>query len=156
MDGNVAPMKFFVPVAVPPLWRDTFSPDRDVKEFILGDINSEHSPSAVEDRGPLPTKWPDFSDTALVDTIIDVIAEEGMVDREKIIPTATIETLGLDSIEVVMILNGVEEKFEVYIPMDGEIAEARNLAELVGLLATQVVSGQAEPAKDATNKSADR
>jgi len=105
----------------------------------LNDTTENPTPESQEDRGPLPTQWPDFADRALLDKIIDVIVEEGMVDRENIVPTATIETLGLDSIEVVMILNGVEEKFEVYIPMDGEITEARNLAELVGILAKQVL-----------------
>jgi acyl carrier protein len=69
------------------------------------------------------------------------------VDREAIVPTATIESLGLDSIEVVMILNGVEEKFDVYIPMDGEITEARNLAELVSIMAKQVADGAKHPSE---------
>lgn len=88
-------------------------------------------------------------DATLLEEIVGVIASQGMVERDAILPTATIETLGLDSIEVVMILNGVEEKFDVYIPMDGGIAEARNLAELVGILAKPILENRAaKPAKD--------
>ena len=105
----------------------------------MNDTTENAEPGPQEDRGPLPSQWPDVADKSLLEKIIDVIVEEGMVERDKVVPTATIETLGLDSIEVVMILNGVEEKFEVYIPMDGEITEARNLAELVGILAKQVL-----------------
>lgn len=88
-------------------------------------------------------------DAKLLEEIVGIIASEGMVERDTILPTATIETLGLDSLEVVMILNGVEEKFDVYIPMDGEINEARNLAELVGILAKPILENRnTKPAED--------
>jgi acyl carrier protein len=103
--------------------------------------------SETTDRPAPPTDWPELEDEQLLARIIDVVAEEGMVDREAIVPTATIESLGLDSIEVVMILNGVEEKFDVYIPMDGEITEVRNLAELVAIMAKQVADGAKHPSE---------
>ena len=53
------------------------------------------------------------------DQVVDLIVTEGMVEREKVTPDATFETLGLKSIDIVTILTAVEEKFDVYIPMDG-------------------------------------
>ena len=57
--------------------------------------------------------------TQLIQEIKEVIASEGMVDISKITPDATIESLDLKSVDIVMILTALEEKFNVYIPMDG-------------------------------------
>jgi acyl carrier protein len=63
--------------------------------------------------------------------VVDLIVSEGMVDRDKVTPDATFETLGLKSVDIVMILTAVEEKFDVYIPMDGSIAEAKDLKSFI-------------------------
>ncbi|MFZ1079394.1 MAG: phosphopantetheine-binding protein, partial [Methylovirgula sp.] len=68
--------------------------------------------------------------TELVDQIVDVIVSEGMIDRDKIKMDATIESLGLKSIDIVMILTALEEKFDVYIPMDGPFHEAQDVRSL--------------------------
>lgn len=74
--------------------------------------------------------------TPLAQQIIDVIAREGMVDREKITAEATLEDLGLQSIDMVMILNGIEEKFDIYVPMDESIQKIANVGDVI-----DVVSG---------------
>ncbi len=74
----------------------------------------------------------------LVEDLIDVICKEGMVDREKATPDATIESLDLKSIDIVMILTAIEEKFDVYIPMDGSFQEAKTVQELIDALATYI------------------
>ncbi len=61
----------------------------------------------------------------LINQIVDVIVSEGMIDREKVKMDASIESLGLKSIDIVMILTALEEKFDVYIPMDGPFHEPR-------------------------------
>lgn len=101
---------------------------------------------AVEPLPPTPTDWPTFDDPTLLETIIDIIAAEGSVDREAIQPTATLGTLGLASMDVMMILMGVEEKLDIYLPMDAELAAARNLSEFVsGIVRTMQASR--EPAE---------
>jgi acyl carrier protein len=87
-----------------------------------------------------PTTWPVLADPQQLERIIDIIAKEGSVDREKITPDATLETIGLASMDVVMILMGVEEKLGVYIPMDAELASARNLSEFVAAIAKAMQS----------------
>jgi acyl carrier protein len=82
------------------------------------------------------TQIPDHSE--LVDQIIDVIVTEGMIDREKVQPDATIESLGLKSIDIVMILTALEEKFDVYIPMDGPFHEAKDVKSLIEAMATYI------------------
>jgi acyl carrier protein len=77
--------------------------------------------------------------TELVNQIIDVIASEGMVDREKITMDATIEGLDLKSIDIVMILTALEDKFDVYIPMDGPFHEAKNVKGLIDAVAAYII-----------------
>ena len=81
--------------------------------------------------GPPPTRWPQLAEPDRLDRILDIIAEEGALERSKLTPEATLESLGLASMDVVMILMGVEEKLETYLPMTPELAAARNMAEFV-------------------------
>ncbi|MGH6817394.1 MAG: acyl carrier protein [Methylovirgula sp.] len=76
--------------------------------------------------------------TELVDQIVDVIVSEGMIDRDKIKMDATIESLGLKSIDIVMILTALEEKFDVYIPMDGPFHEAKDVKSLINAMAAYI------------------
>lgn len=74
----------------------------------------------------------------LIQEIKEVIASEGMVDISKITPDATIESLDLKSVDIVMILTALEEKFNVYIPMDGSLQEAKDVKSLIEALADQI------------------
>ncbi len=74
----------------------------------------------------------------LFDDIVDVICKEGMVERDRVKPDATIESLDLKSIDIVMILTAIEEKFDVYIPMDGSFQEAKTVQDLVEALAAHI------------------
>jgi acyl carrier protein len=74
----------------------------------------------------------------LVDEIIEVIAAEGMIDKSKVTPDATIESLDLKSVDIVMILTALEEKFNVYIPMDGSLQEAKDVKTLIEALADHI------------------
>jgi acyl carrier protein len=77
--------------------------------------------------------------TELANQIIDVIVKEGMVDREKATLDATIESLDLKSIDIVMILTAIEEKFDVYIPMDGPFHEAKKIGDLIDAIAAYII-----------------
>lgn len=75
----------------------------------------------------------------LVNEIIDVVAAEGMIDRSKVTPDATIESLDLKSVDIVMILTALEEKFNVYIPMDGNLQEAKDVRSLINAIADLII-----------------
>lgn len=75
----------------------------------------------------------------LVNKIIDVIVAEGMVDRDKVTMDATIESLDLKSIDIVMILTAIEEKFDVYIPMDGPFHDAKDVKSLIDAIAAYII-----------------
>ncbi len=75
----------------------------------------------------------------LVEQIFDVIVSEGKIDRSKITPDATLESLEVQSMDIVMILMVIEEKFGVYIPIDGPIAEAKNFRSFVDGVAARIL-----------------
>jgi acyl carrier protein len=81
--------------------------------------------------------------TELVNQIIDVIVKEGMIDREKVTLDATIESLDLKSIDIVMILTAIEDKFDVYIPMDGPFHEAKDIKNLIDAIAAYIIKEKA-------------
>ncbi len=75
----------------------------------------------------------------LANEIIDVVAAEGMIDRSKVTPDATIESLDLKSVDIVMILTALEEKFNVYIPMDGTLQEAKDVKSLINAIVDLII-----------------
>jgi len=75
----------------------------------------------------------------LVNEIIEVVAAEGMIDRSKVTPDATIESLDLKSVDIVMILTALEEKFNVYIPMDGTLQEAKDVKSLINAIVDLII-----------------
>ena len=75
----------------------------------------------------------------LVNQVIDVIVKEGMVEREKVTLDATIESLDLKSIDIVMVLTALEEKFDVYIPMDGPFHDAKDVKGLIDAIAAYII-----------------
>jgi len=75
----------------------------------------------------------------LVNQVINVIVKEGMVNREKVTLDATIESLDLKSIDIVLILTALEEKFDVYIPMDDSFHEAKNVKDLIDAIAAYIL-----------------
>jgi acyl carrier protein len=80
----------------------------------------------------------------MINDILDVIATEGMIPRENLKDDATIESLGLKSIDIVMILTAIEEKFDVYIPMDGSFQEATDLKGLVEAISAHILKEKTE------------
>ncbi|MBV9994715.1 MAG: hypothetical protein JO127_05840 [Caulobacteraceae bacterium] len=50
--------------------------------------------------------------------LIDIIAEEALIDRSKLVPSATLEDIGLDSVDLVSAVFAIEEKYGVEIAED--------------------------------------
>ena len=72
--------------------------------------------------------------------ILDLIISEGKIDPTRITPDATIKSLDVESMDIVMILMAIEEKFDVYVPVDGQIAEAKDLTGFVRSIADHVLA----------------
>ena len=82
--------------------------------------------------------WPSSVEPELVARLVDLIAKEGMLDRTAMKPAATLDELDFDSLEAVLVINGVEQAFDIEIGSEVRWGEVRNLGELVVLLADTV------------------
>jgi acyl carrier protein len=78
----------------------------------------------------------------LAGQILDVIVSEAKIDRTKITPEATLESLEVQSMDVVMILMAIEQKYGVYIPIDGGIADATDVASFVENVAERILTSR--------------
>ena len=71
------------------------------------------------------------------DELLDLIAHEVLVDRDKLNPQATFETLGIDSVDTVSVLFAVEEKYGVRLETT-ELSREHTLAQLMALVQSRV------------------
>lgn len=66
--------------------------------------------------------------------LLEIVSREGLIDRSKLSPEATLDSLGIASADVIVILMAVEEEFGAYIPVDGSLSDARTVGEFVAAL----------------------
>jgi acyl carrier protein len=69
----------------------------------------------------------------LRDELIDLIADEALIEKAKLVPEATLADLGLDSVGVVSVVFAVEEKFGVEIA-ENAFGEVTNFADFLAVL----------------------
>jgi acyl carrier protein len=81
-------------------------------------------------------------DPANLEKLLDLIAREGMIDRAKLTMDSTLESLGVKSPDLLVVLMAVEEQFGVYIPVDDALSEARTLEDLVKALSVHLQKAQ--------------
>ena len=58
------------------------------------------------------------------DAILDIVAKEGAVDRALLTPDATIDALGVSSLDMTQAIFAIETKFDIEIPVVPERAGA--------------------------------
>jgi acyl carrier protein len=75
----------------------------------------------------------DVSDE-IEERLLTIVAREGLIDRSKLSKDATLESLGIASADVIVILMAVEEEFGAYIPVDGSLSDARTVGDFVAAL----------------------
>ena len=57
--------------------------------------------------------------TTTFEIVQDTLAEKYSVAKESITPDATLESLGLDSLDLIELLFEVEDQFSIRVPQDG-------------------------------------
>ncbi|MBG1232436.1 phosphopantetheine-binding protein [Aestuariivirga litoralis] len=78
-----------------------------------------------------------------VEKIMAIVAKEGLIDPSKLSPDATLESLGIKSADMVMILMAIEEQFGAYIPIDGPLSEAKTVKDFMDAIAPHLKPGAA-------------
>jgi acyl carrier protein len=71
----------------------------------------------------------------VAERVLTVIARETHKDCTQLRAESTLEELNVDSVDVVMILNGIEEEFGVYVPVEQGFANVKCLQDFVTLVA---------------------
>ena len=55
--------------------------------------------------------------------IFEIIAEKAAVERDKIVSTASLQELEIESLDVVEIIFAIEEKFDIHVPFNANDQE---------------------------------
>ena len=89
---------------------------------------------------------PPQSDQDVASAVMEIIAKEGLVDRARISLQATLEDLEVESVDMLMILQEIEEHYDLYIPMDETTAKLKTVGDLIALVETLLAAKAAGPA----------
>ena len=86
--------------------------------------------------------------------ILDIMAKETLVDRDRLVPEATIEELGIASLDVVQTMFAIEEEFDIQIPVAGqggglEFATVKSLVDHVILVLDEIADAPDRPREGA-------
>jgi acyl carrier protein len=87
--------------------------------------------------------------------ILAIMAKETFVDRDKLVPEATIESLGIASLDVVQTVFAIEEEFDIQIPVAGgggglEFATVKALLDHVIQVLDEIAAAPDVPRDGAT------
>ena len=69
--------------------------------------------------------------------LLDLIATEALIEREKLTLDAPLDSLGIDSVDFVSIMFAVEEKYNITVA-DNEIARDKTLGDMIALLESKI------------------
>ncbi len=74
----------------------------------------------------------------IIERLLQIIADEGLVDRSKLDPHAQLDEIGVSADDRVLIGNAIEREFDRDILSDDEIEKCVTVRELVSLLAKRI------------------
>lgn len=77
------------------------------------------------------------------DELLDLISEEALIDREKLVREATLEDIGLDSVDVVSVVFAAEEKYGVEIAEEA-FKEVKDLGGFLDVLKGLIAAKEAQ------------
>lgn len=75
---------------------------------------------------------------AIEERLLTIVSREGLVERAKLVPDATLDSLGIASADVIVMLMAIEEEFGVYIPVDGSLSDSKTVGEFLAALLPHV------------------
>ena len=67
----------------------------------------------------------------LEEDLLDLVAEEGMIDRATLQRDSMMSDLDIVSADFIMILMAIEEKYSIYISVDNEMADLKTIQDLL-------------------------
>ncbi len=82
----------------------------------------------------------------LTKELIELVAQEGMVELSEITPERPLEELDIQSADFVMILMAIEEKYGAYVSVDNELTDVVTVQDLLNLAISKIEAHQAAEA----------
>jgi acyl carrier protein len=85
------------------------------------------------------------------DSVLDIIAEESLVEKSALTPEATLESLGIQSLDIISIVFALEDRFGIVLEQS-EFEGVTTVAQLVDIIVAKAnaadsgSSDKAEPA----------
>ncbi len=77
-------------------------------------------------------------EAGVVDRLLQIIADEGLVDRSKLAPHAQLDEIGVSADDLVLIGNAIEREFDRDILGDGELEKCVTVRQLLELFASRI------------------
>jgi acyl carrier protein len=74
----------------------------------------------------------------LLDRLLDIIAEEGLVERVKLEPAATLDEVGLTTDDLILIANKIEREFDRDLLHDEELDCIQTVGGLLDLIVMRI------------------
>ncbi|SMP36049.1 phosphopantetheine-binding protein [Shimia sagamensis] len=78
--------------------------------------------------------------------LMEMVAQEGMVEPSEITPQKKLEELDIQSADFVMILMAIEEKYGAYVSVDNELTDVVTVQDLLDLAISKIEEHQAAEA----------
>lgn len=78
----------------------------------------------------------------LEDELLDLVAEEGMIEREQLTRDAALADLEIASADFVMVLMAIEEKYGAYISVDNEVSDMKTVGDLLDIATRKIADAQ--------------
>lgn len=72
-----------------------------------------------------------FTDEEIKEKVFDIVAKEARLERETLSLDTNLEDLGIESLDMVQILFGIEDTFDVYVPQDDDSFKLEKMQDVV-------------------------
>ncbi len=69
--------------------------------------------------------------------VLDIVAKEALIERDKLDRSASLEELGIASIDVISVLFAIEERYGVEIEGE-ELTDAKTVGDLIDILSAKI------------------
>jgi acyl carrier protein len=85
-------------------------------------------------------------DAGILDRLLQIIANEGLVDRAKLEPHANLEEIGVSADDLILIGNAIEREFDRDVLGDEELEKCVTVRELLKLVVDRITAPDASVA----------
>lgn len=69
--------------------------------------------------------------TDVHDKVFDIVAKEARLDRSKLSLDDKLEDLNIESLDMIQILFGIEDEFDIYVPQEDDSFKRDSLRDVV-------------------------